>query len=104
MTPRRDELLQELAERAFQQVMNVALGNRCAKRTESAARFIVRLYDGMDNQWIDVSDSLPYDEANKIWLDKTANGTRQISFDEIDYYNIFPADTEMVFSNGFGER
>lgn len=33
--------------------------------------FIVRLYDGMDNQWIDVSGPLPYDEANKIWREKT---------------------------------
>jgi hypothetical protein len=66
--------------------------------------FIVRLYDGMDNQWIDVSGPLPYDEANKIWREKTDNGTKRISFDEIDYYRVFPADTEMVFSKGVGER
>jgi hypothetical protein len=65
--------------------------------------FIVRLYDGMDNQWIDVSGPVPLEEANKIWLEKTENGTKKIHFDEIDYYKIFPADTKMLFSDGFGE-
>ncbi len=66
--------------------------------------FIVRLYDGMDNQWIDVSKALPYDEAERVWLDKTNNGTKMIAYEEIDYYRIFPADTRMLFSDGFGER
>jgi hypothetical protein len=65
--------------------------------------FVVRLYDGMDNQWIDVSKPLPYDEANKIWLENTEGGTKKITYDEIDYYRIFPADTEMLYSGGFGE-
>lgn len=65
--------------------------------------FIVRLYDGMDNQWIDVSAAVSQDEARKIWLEKTENGTKRISFDEIDYYKVFPADTTMLYSGGFGE-
>lgn len=66
--------------------------------------FIVRLYDGMDNQWMDVSGAVPHDEAEKIWREKTNGGTKNISFDEIDYYKIFPSDTNMVYSDGFGER
>jgi len=66
--------------------------------------FIVRLYDGMDNQWIDVFGPAYYDEANKIWLEKTKGGTEKICFDEIDYYKVFPADTKMLYSEGFGER
>jgi hypothetical protein len=74
------------------------------KQEASETMFIVRLYDGMDNQWIDVSGPLPQDEAHKIWLEKTENGTKKISFDEIDYYKVFPADTKMLYSDGFGER
>jgi hypothetical protein len=66
--------------------------------------FIVRFYDGMDNQWMNVSGSVPREEANKIWLEKTENGTKHISFDEIDYYKVFPADTRMIYSEGFGEH
>jgi hypothetical protein len=82
------------------EIARKALGKLEAPET----MYVVRLYDGMDNQWIDVSGPLPYDEANKIWQEKTDNGTKRISFDEIDYYKVFPADTEMVFSKGFGER
>jgi hypothetical protein len=68
------------------------------------ALFIVRFYDGMDNQWMDVSGSVSHEEANKIWLEKTENGTKHIAFKEIDYYKVFPADTRMIFSEGFGEH
>jgi len=72
--------------------------------TDLADLFIVRLYDGMDNQWIDVSGPLPSDQANRVWLEKTVNGTKNVSYDEIDYYKVFPADTKMLYSDGFGER
>ena len=66
--------------------------------------FVVRLYDGFDNQWIDVSKPVNKEEANKIWLEKTKGGTKQIRFSDIDYYRIFPADTKMLFSDRVGER
>jgi hypothetical protein len=60
--------------------------------------FVVRLYDGMDNCWMDVSEPAPKSEAYKVWSEKTDGGSRMISYDEIDYYAIFPADTTMVHS------
>jgi len=66
--------------------------------------FIFRLYDGFDNQWMDVSEPLPKDEADKVWNEKTVDGTKRTTFDDIDYYEIFPADTKMLFSDGFGEH
>jgi len=65
--------------------------------------FVVRLYDGMDNQWLDVSEPLIREEAEKVWREKTENGTKNTTFDDIDYYAIYPADTKMLFSDGFGE-
>jgi hypothetical protein len=60
--------------------------------------FIVRLYDGFDNIWIDVSKKVNREEAERIWKEKTANGTKNYCYDNIDYYDIFPSDTKMVYS------
>ena len=64
----------------------------------SPKQYIVRLYDGFDNLWIDVSGPLSQDEALKKWNEETDNGRRATQFGDIDYYRIFPADTEMFFS------
>jgi hypothetical protein len=61
-------------------------------------KFIVRLYDGFDNEWIDISEPLPLEEAMKIWRGKTNNGTEKYKYDHIDYYEVFPADTKMLHS------
>jgi hypothetical protein len=66
--------------------------------------YIVRLYDGFDNQWCDVTMPVSRAEAERVWNEYTANGTRAKEYADIDYYRIFPADTKMVFSDGFGER
>ena len=60
--------------------------------------YVVRLYDGFDSIWMDVSEAVSKDEADRIWRDKTKNGTEYTSFSDIDYYRIFPADTVMLFS------
>jgi len=60
--------------------------------------YVVRLYDGFDNIWMDVSKPLPYDEAHKILMEKTKDGTKNTKYDDIDYYKMFPADTTMMFS------
>jgi hypothetical protein len=60
--------------------------------------FVVRLFDGMDFKWMDVSDPVPKDEARKIWTQKTEDGAKSASYFDIDYYAIFPADTKMVFA------
>jgi hypothetical protein len=61
-------------------------------------KFIVRLYDGFDNEWMDVSEPVTYKEAEKIWNEKTNNGKKNAKYSDIDYYSIFPADTIMMFS------
>ena len=70
--------------------------------------YVVRLYDGFDNEWIDVSKAVSRKEAEKILDEKTKGGTKKTCYDDIDYYAIFPVDTIMVFSeegrNKFGER
>ena len=59
--------------------------------------FIVRLWDGMDGAWYDISGPVSREEANDIWNKKTKNGTKKISYNEIDYYKIFPANTSMFY-------
>lgn len=54
--------------------------------------FVVRLYDGFDNEWINVSEPVSKEEAQRIWNEKTNNGTEKTKFDDIDYFKIFPAE------------
>ena len=58
--------------------------------------YVVRQYDGFDYRWFNCTKPLPYDEAQAYWNKKTKNGTAMISYDDIDYYKIFPADTRML--------
>lgn len=66
--------------------------------------FVIRLYDGFDNQWIDVCEPITREQADKKWADLTEGGTKMSKFDDIDYYAVFPANTKMLYSDGFGER
>lgn len=70
----------------------------------AAKKFVVRCYDGFDNQWCDCTKPISEAEAKKVLSEKTGNGTHHTSFADIDYYAIFPADTRMLYSNGFGEN
>lgn len=65
-------------------------------------KFIVRLYDGFDNEWIDISKPISKEEATKILNERTKDGTQNTCFDDIDYYKIFPADTLMRYSSKEG--
>lgn len=65
--------------------------------------FVVRQYDYYDNQWIDVTGPLSEEEANSYWNLKTGCGTRNSEYEHKLYYKIFPADTKMLYSDGFGE-
>lgn len=60
--------------------------------------FVVRLWDGFDYIWIDVSKPLPRDEAQEIWNEKTDGGSERASFKDTAYYKVFPADTRMLFA------
>jgi NDP-sugar pyrophosphorylase family protein len=50
--------------------------------------YTVRLYDGFDNEWMDIETFDNYDEAKKLWNDRTKNGTENTSYNDIDYYII----------------
>ena len=58
---------------------------------ESEKLFVVKLYDGFDNEWMNVSEPISKAEANKIWNERTKNGTEKTKFDDGDYYTISPA-------------
>ena len=62
--------------------------------------FVVRLYDGFDNEWMDISKPVNEEEAKRIWNEMTDNGKKNTSFDDIDYYAIYSADTRMRYSSG----
>jgi hypothetical protein len=62
--------------------------------------FVVRLWDGFDGIWMDVSKPVTKEEADRIWNEKTNNGTERKCFNDIDYYSIFPADTTMLWTSG----
>ena len=75
---------------------------RCKDITEMArklinGKFIVRLYDGFDNEWIDVSEPSSYEEALEVWSEKTNGGTEKTTYNDIDYYAIFSEDTVMRY-------
>lgn len=59
---------------------------------------VVRLWDGMDGCWCDVTAAVTPEEALRVWNERTERGTKKVSFDEIDYFRIFPATTKMVWS------
>lgn len=59
--------------------------------------FVVRLWDGFDYCWMDVSEPVLKEEAQKVLNEKTENGTKNTCYSDIDYYAIFPADTQMLF-------
>lgn len=61
--------------------------------------FVVRLYDGFDNEWMDVCDPCSKEQADEILRVRTANGTKNTSYSDIDYYRVFPANTKMLYSS-----
>jgi hypothetical protein len=68
--------------------------------------YIVRLWDGFDGEWMDVSEPMPKADAETLAGDKNAArggslaGKRSGSYSDIDYYAAFPADTRMKFADG----
>ena len=73
-------------------------------KNKKEEKFIVRLYDGFDNEWIDISNSVSKEKAQKIWNKETKNGTEHTKFEDIDYYAIFPANTTMYHSSQAGRN
>lgn len=69
------------------------------RKTLSSSLLTVRLYDGMDNTWIDIAACVELQEALEIWCDRTKNGTENTKYADIDYYSIFPASSRMIHSD-----
>jgi len=74
--------------------------SKLSEEYEVKQLFVVRLYDGFDNVWIDVTEIVSKEEAEKQWNIRTENGTKNIKFSDIDYYKIFPSNTIMVNYGG----
>jgi hypothetical protein len=62
-----------------------------------ADRYTVRVWDGMDGVWCDVATGVDRETALRIWCEQTENGAKLTTFADIDYYCIFPADTQMLW-------
>ena len=60
-------------------------------------KYVVRLYDGFDNEWMDVSEPVSFAEAQRIWNEHTKNGTEKTKYGDIDYFKVFPEDTTMLY-------
>jgi len=72
---------------------------------DTQARFIVRQWDGMDGCWTDCTDeSVTALEALESWSKYTEGGTKCTSFNEIDYYRIFPGGTRMKWDGSDGRE
>jgi len=74
------------------------------KRASATGLYVVRLYDGFDYCWMDVSKALSWDEAEAVWKEKTESGSKNTCYGDIDYYDIFPSDTRMLHSSETSER
>lgn len=61
-------------------------------------QYVVRLYDGFDNEWIDVCEPCSKEEAQVVWDEKTDKGSHNTSFQDIDYYKVFESETVMMYS------
>jgi len=66
--------------------------------------FVVRVWDGMDGCWTDCTGEVSRDKALRVWAENTDGGARHISYDEIDYYAIFPGDTRMLWDGSEGQE
>lgn len=59
--------------------------------------YVLRLWDMFDG-WMDVSDPVSKEQADKLYNEKTSNGLRNTRYSDGDYYKVFPAGTKMVFT------
>jgi len=55
------------------------------------------MFDG----WLSASKEMTWEEAVAYWMDKTANGTKNTEYSDGDYWAIFPAGTQMLFTPEF---
>lgn len=83
--------------------LHIVKNQPCQPDSESGL-YIVRLFNGMDGCWCDVTGTVCWEAALQIWNENTEGGTRATSYGDIDYYQIFPADTEMKWDGSEGRE
>lgn len=59
---------------------------------------VVRCYERNENRWFDVSRPVTMEEAQRIWNESTRNGTAYTTYAHGSYFEIFPAETRMLFA------
>lgn len=64
---------------------------------EGVEKYTLRHYDSFDGYWIDIKTDISYNEAFRRWLAKTEHGTKYATYSHGAYFDIFPADTKMLF-------
>lgn len=72
----------------------------------ASGTFTVRLWDGMDGCWCDLpqATNVTSEMALTVWSERTSKGTEKVSFNEIDYFRIFPANTRMGWDGSEGRE
>lgn len=50
--------------------------------------YIIRLFDELNNEWIDLSFPTSYSEAWKIYNEYTINGTQNTKKEDKDYFEV----------------
>ena len=66
--------------------------------------YVVRGWDGMDGCWTDCTGKVGQEEALRYWAERTGGGAHHVTYDEIDYYRIFPGDTHMLWDGADGQE
>lgn len=69
------------------------------KKKKGVTKYTLRHYDAYDHYWFDIPGTVgvSYEEAIKKWAERTKMGTQFTKYSDGAYYEIFPADTRMIF-------
>ena len=67
------------------------------KNGDYDGKHVVRLWDMFDG-WMDISEPIGWGEALAMWNDHTDDGSKNTSYGDGDYYDIYPADTKMLMT------
>ena len=86
---------------ALREFHRIEVEDGLVREVNDSDLFIVRFYSGMDGLWVDITEPVSKEEANRVWNDRTENGIKKTCHDHIDYYRIVPADTKMLFKMGW---
>lgn len=66
-------------------------------KNEGKQRFTVRVFDMFDG-WCDCMDATNVDAGMAMcrWMEYTGSGHKNVKYSDGDYYDVFPADTQML--------